>query len=94
LLWVPGQRGIKRNEKTCILARKGQGLPLQDQNHSDEHERAKLWEQLSGLAHSKKLPEGYHRKRSFLSAHCCLKEKEKRKKNTKNANSVRLLNTL
>jgi len=30
----------------------------------EEHERAKLWEQLTGLAHSKKLLGGYNRERS------------------------------
>jgi len=60
----------------------------------EEHERAKLWGQLSGFPHSKKLLEGYKRERSneflklskrslgsltgFLSGHCRLRGHLKR----------------
>jgi len=67
LLWVAGHRRIEGNEKANILAKKGAetlftGLEpfcglgdvtyKQELKLNKELERAKLWEQLTGLAHS------------------------------------------
>jgi len=77
LIWVPGQRGIEGNAKVSILTKKVTETPftrpepfccLGDQTCKHElklkEERAKLWKQLTELAHSKKLLAGYNRERN------------------------------
>jgi len=70
LLWVPGHRGIKKNEKAKILVKKGAETPFTGLEPfcdlgedvtckhklklKEQHKRAKLWEQLTGLVLSKK----------------------------------------